>query len=202
VGEARPPGPPNTQGVPGGPNVVVFSGHLTDAPDRPRPRFPADREDAVRRGLAGALDRWGIGPNDVGICGGARGGDILFAELCVERGAQVFLCVSLPLERFLDTSVRAEGTDWERRFLALLDHSLVTAEIVAWPVDGDPDEAFTATNYRLVEVARNAGGADGFRALLLWDEFRGHPRPGSTSHLAHLIEGIAREIVIVNPRRL
>jgi hypothetical protein len=182
--------------------VVVFSGHLTDEPDRPSPRFPPERETAVRRGLAEVLDRWEIGPNDVGICGGARGGDILFAELCLERGAEVYLCVSLPPERFLDTSVRAEGTDWEHRFLALLDHPRVIAEIAAWPIDGDPDEAFTATNFRLIDVARNAGGTDGFRALLLWDEFRGHPRPGGTSHLARLVEGSAREIAVVNPRRL
>src|SRR5215204_2901388 len=131
VGEVGPPGPPNTQRVPGGerrdtlssppriggpggrPHVVVFSGHLTDAPDRPRPRFPQDLETAARRGIADALDRWGIGPNDIGVCGGARGGDILFAELCVERDARVLLCVALPPERFLETSVRAEGTDWE-----------------------------------------------------------------------------------------
>jgi hypothetical protein len=220
VGDFGLPGPPNTQrvpggddagarsssppriGGPGGPNVVVFSGHLTDEPDRPRPRFPEDLEAAARRGIAEALDWWSIGPNDLGICGGARGGDILFAELCVEREAQVLLCVALPPERFLETSVRAEGTDWETRFWALMEHSSVTVEIAAWPIAEDPDDAFIATNHRLVEVAKDAGGADGFLALLLWDEFRGRPRPGGTSHFARLVEGIARQVVIVNPRRL
>jgi hypothetical protein len=183
-------------------NVVVFSGHLTDEPDRPSPRFPEGLEAAARDGLGEVLDRWGIGPDDLGVCGGARGGDILFAELCVERGAHVFLCVALPPDRFLDTSVRADGTDWERRFLALMDHPLVTVEIAAWPTTGDPDEAFAAANERLVEVAQNAAGADGFRALLLWDELRERPSPGGTSHVARLVEEIAREVSIVNPRRL
>jgi hypothetical protein len=141
-------------------------------------------------------------PGDLGICGGARGGDILFAELCVERGAHVPLYVALPPEYFVGTSVRADGTDWERRFLALMDHPLVTVEIAVFPLADDPDEAFTAANYRIVEIAREVAGADGFRALLLWDEFRGRPRPGSTLHFARLVDGTAREVAVVNPRQL
>jgi len=182
--------------------VVVFFGHLTDAADRPRPRFPEQLEGEARRRLAEVLDVWSVGPGDLGICGGARGGDILFAELCVERGTQVLLCIALPPDHFVGTSVRADGTDWERRFLALMDHPLVTAEIAIFPLAGDPDEAFTATNYRIVEVAHEVAGAGGFCALLLWDEFRGRPRPGSTSHFAHLVDGAAREIAVVNPRQL
>ncbi|MEA2584045.1 MAG: hypothetical protein QOF33_2130 [Thermomicrobiales bacterium] len=182
--------------------VVVFSGHLTDALDRPQPRFPQELETAARQALNDVLDRWGIGPDDLGICGGARGGDILFAELCVERGVQVLLSVALPFERFLETSVRLDGTDWEARYLSLIAQPFVTTEYAAWPAHGDPDEAFTAANRRMIELAREAAGSDGFRALVLWDEYPGRPRPGGTSHFVQLVDGLAQEIAIVNPCRL
>jgi hypothetical protein len=170
--------------------------------DRPEPRFPDEFETAARVRLAEAIDRWGVGPGDLGICGAARGGDILFAEVCLDRGTNVRLCVALLQEWFLERSVRTEGTDWETRFLALVDHPLVTAEFATWPEDGDPDEAFRATNLRMIELARAAGGAEGFRVLVLWDERDDDASLGGTSSLVRLVDGIAREVAIVNPHRL
>jgi hypothetical protein len=148
------------------------------------------------------LDRWGVGPGDFGICGGARGGDILFAELCVARGARVRLCVALPERRFLETSVRAEATDWEARYFALVAHPLVSAEFAAWPADGDPDEAYRVTNLRMISLARELAGADGFRVLVLWDERHDDGSPGGTSGFVRLVAGHAREFAIVNPHWL
>src|SRR5687768_14930893 len=63
--------------------------------------------------------RWGIGNGDLAICGGARGADILFAELCADRGAEVWLYPALAEEEFLEESVRLPGSHWEERFHAL-----------------------------------------------------------------------------------
>ena len=90
--------------------IVVSSGHMIDLPDRPNPRFPPVKEGVVRARLAQQLESWGIGANDVAICGGARGSDILFAELCLERGAHVRLFIALPEEEFLKESVRLPGS--------------------------------------------------------------------------------------------
>src|ERR1051325_4835811 len=68
--------------------VLVASGHMTDAHDRVEKgrgeRFPERKSEAVRDMIAAQLDEWGAGRGDLAICGGARGADIIFAELCAE----------------------------------------------------------------------------------------------------------------------
>ena len=98
--------------------VAVFSGHMIDTPalDRPGERFPPRKEDAVRERIATQLEKWEVGAGDLAICGGARGADILFAELCADRGAEVWLFLALPESEFLDESVRLPDSDWEQRF--------------------------------------------------------------------------------------
>src|ERR1700710_557400 len=60
--------------------VVLFSGHMIDAPDRETPRFPPDKEPLAAQAIAEALANLHVGPDDLCICGGACGGDLLFAE--------------------------------------------------------------------------------------------------------------------------
>src|SRR5262245_22211836 len=55
--------------------VILFSGHMVDAPDRPTPRFPADKEPIAARRIAGALAELGAGPDDLALCQAAAGGD-------------------------------------------------------------------------------------------------------------------------------
>src|SRR5918912_4249585 len=96
--------------------VLVASGHMIDAPDRIEKglgeRFPPRKEAAVRERLDKQLEVWKVGPGDLAICGGARGTDLLFAELCAERGAEVWLFLALPEKQFLEESVRLPDSDW------------------------------------------------------------------------------------------
>jgi len=54
--------------------VVLFSGHMIDAPGRDTPRFPPDKEPMAAEAIAGALADLHVGPDDLCICGGACGG--------------------------------------------------------------------------------------------------------------------------------
>ena len=63
--------------------VFLFSGHMIDAPGRCRPRFPPDKEKIAAQAIAKKLDELGAGPGDLALCGGACGGDLLFAEACL-----------------------------------------------------------------------------------------------------------------------
>src|SRR3954470_9602661 len=97
--------------------VFVASGHMTDAPDRIErglgERFPERKASAVRERVATQLEAWGVGGGDLAICGGARGADIIFAELCAGLGAQVWIFLALPEDDFVKESVYSSGTDWE-----------------------------------------------------------------------------------------
>ena len=66
--------------------VLLFSGHMIDAPGRKQPRFPADKESIARDAIVDTLTQAGAGPGDLAICGAACGGDLIFAEACLARG--------------------------------------------------------------------------------------------------------------------
>ena len=42
------------------PHVVVAGGHMVDAPDRPRPRFPSDQVERVAGEVRATLERWQV----------------------------------------------------------------------------------------------------------------------------------------------
>ena len=65
--------------------VLLFSGHMIDAPERSDPRFPPDKESIAAEAIAQILAEVGAGRTDLAICGGACGGDLLFAETVLER---------------------------------------------------------------------------------------------------------------------
>src|SRR5262249_41788527 len=90
------------------PVVIAFSGHMVDAPNRPRPRFPAEIEPQVASAIAAA----------------AGGADILFLEAVLARGGQVNVVIPGPVERYREESVSAEGS-WRARFDRILEHEHV-----------------------------------------------------------------------------
>lgn len=102
--------------------VLLFTGHMIDAPGRSEPRFPAAKEPAARRAIAQAIhdDEQAFGRAKLGIAGAASGGDILFHELCEERGIETHVYLALPPEKFLAASVAPAGGDWEARYRRLL----------------------------------------------------------------------------------
>jgi hypothetical protein len=98
--------------------VVLFSGHMIDTPGRGKPRFPPDKEAIAVQAIAGALADIDVGPPDLCICGGACGGDLLFAEAALARGARLELYIPFEEPTFLEKSVDFADSDWRARFFA------------------------------------------------------------------------------------
>ena len=136
--------------------VVVFSGHMIDKPGRSEERFPPRKENAVRERIAKQLDVWTIGAGDVAICGGARGGDILFAELCADRGVGSSLFLPLRESQFLEESVRLPDSDWEQHFFALRDREGVRVLLQRERLKSPPKGAsvFSRNNLWMINTAR------------------------------------------------
>jgi hypothetical protein len=82
--------------------VALFSGHMIDAPGREKPRFPPDEELIAARAIAQALADLGVGQTDLAICGGACGGDLLFAEAALARGAHLEVYIPFDEATFLE----------------------------------------------------------------------------------------------------
>lgn len=189
--------------------VVVASGHMTDAHDRAAKglgeRFPESKVGAVRERMARQLDEWGVRSGDLSISGAARGADIIFAELCAERGARVWLFLALPVEEYVGESVRAPGTDWERRFRDLLARESVETFLPSDHSGPRPEgeSVFAGDNLRMLEAAREeAGDSSNIYAVLVWDERPTGDGAGGTSDFAARVEKLGGHLSVINPTKL
>jgi len=180
-------------------HVIVASGHMIDMPGRSTPRFPAHKEPAVREQLAARLEAWGIGEGDLAICGGARGADILFAELCLARGAHVRLMLALPQHEFIRQSVQFGASTWTQRFSALHDRCEVADqdERLGRPPDGIT--VFERNNIWMLHTAQVEQRSGNLYAALVWDKQPTGDGPGGTSDFAARVTRAGGEIAIVDP---
>jgi hypothetical protein len=100
--------------------VALFSGHMIDRSDRKAPRFPPGREPIAAAAIAKALADLDIGASDLAICGGACGGDLLFADAALARAARLEIYIPFEEPQFLANSVEfADGfadPPWTARF--------------------------------------------------------------------------------------
>jgi len=196
--------------------VIISSGHLTDKPDRPKPRFPESKVGIVWDHMNRQLEDWKVGPGDLAICGGARGSDILFAELCANRGAEVWLFISLDEKDFIEQSVRVPGTDWEYRFIALRKRQGVKTLMqneVSPPPSKEPQPKASSPSKDLSPFARaniwmintgkkEAPSLDRLYALLVWDEQPAGDGPGGTADFAAQVQKAGGHVAIINPVKL
>ena len=165
----------------GRPSVVVVSGHMVDAPGRPRERFPPKEVPRVDEAVRKALDDWGVGPSTTLITGGARGADLLAAEAALKRGATVRLLLAFPPDEFEAKSVALPGTDWADRFRKVRGNADVEVEVVEHPPGADP---FEHTNTRIIEVARAIDPEP--YAVIVWNGEEGDGPGGTRDFVAQL----------------
>jgi class 3 adenylate cyclase len=95
------------------PQVVVFVGHMIDAPDCSVPRFPACLEATVATAIEARLESLQAG---FGYASAACGADLLFCEAMLARGAELHLTLPFDASDFLATSVAFAGARWVERY--------------------------------------------------------------------------------------
>jgi class 3 adenylate cyclase/tetratricopeptide (TPR) repeat protein len=157
-------------------NLVVFSGHMLDEPDRKQPRFPAEREDDVKAAIRERLDSMRA---TIGFSSAARGADILFLEAMLERGGAVHVILPWRRAQFIETSVRFNGgtpDHWPERFSAVLDRAASVHELGELYMPSS-EVGFDYCNLVLNGRARiTARWLDlKFTPLALWDGAPGQP---------------------------
>jgi tetratricopeptide (TPR) repeat protein len=165
--------------------VVLFSGHMVDLPDRKTPRFPADKEAAAAQSIGGALDRLGAGPEDLAFCQAAAGGDLLFLEACQKRGVRCKVLLPFDEPEFVEKSIvtSAGGDKWRDRFYAMKAKLLepiriMPDELGPPPANVDPFERCNLWSM----YSALACGIDKLRFVALWDG-GGGDGPGGTAHM-------------------
>jgi class 3 adenylate cyclase len=110
------------------PEVLVFTGHMIDRPDRPRPRFPSVLEPFVRNAIAAQLGRL----KPMAAYGSAAcGADILCLEEVQRLGGETHVILPFPQPEFRKVSVEFAEGDWSSRFervLGAADSVTVTSD--------------------------------------------------------------------------
>ena len=166
--------------------VALFSGHMIDAPDRQKPRFPPDKEPIAARAIAQALDDLEVGPGDLAICGGACGGDLLFAEAALACGARLELYIPFDEETFLERSVDFADRDWRARYFAAKASAVVhVAPSELGPIQ-EREDAYERNNRWMLDSALRFGG-DKVDFVCLWNG-EGGDGPGGTRDMMNAVQ--------------
>jgi hypothetical protein len=187
--------------------VLLFSGHLMDAPGRSPPRFAPAQEDAARQAIDAELDRASAGAHDLALAQAAAGGDLLFLEACQRRGLPVQVLLPFDEARFLDESVRAAAFnpahgDWVGRYQAMRQRlpsppRLMPGERGPLPPGAN---AFEHCNLWLLDTAL-AAGADRLTFICLWNG-SGGDGPGGTAHMVQEVKRRGGQVQWIDTRRL
>jgi tetratricopeptide (TPR) repeat protein len=184
--------------------VLLFSGHMIDAPDRKEARFPADKEAAAAQKIGAALDLLGAGPEDRGFSQAAAGGDLLFLEACQQRGVRCQVLLPFAEPEFIERSVLPSvgGDAWRDRFYAATAKledpiRIMSDELGASPKGIDP---FVRCNLWLLYSALACGIAK-VRFLALWNG-DGGDGPGGTAHMYNEVKRRTGRVTWVDTRRL
>ena len=185
---------------PGDARAILFSGHMIDAAGRAKPRFPPALEPAVSRAIRDTLGRLRPRQGDVGVCGGACGGDILFAEAILDRGVPVRLYLPLDEPSFLEQSVNFANDRWYARYRAVVAQAtLFIAPEVLGPVPEGVD-AFERTNLWMLDEAQRIGHRN-VCFICVWNG-EGGDGPGGTKHMMETVRTSGGNVDWIDIRKL
>jgi tetratricopeptide (TPR) repeat protein len=166
-------------------HVLLFSGHMMDAPKRKTPRFPPDKENVAAQAIGAVLDQLGTSSEDLAFSQAAAGGDLLFIDACQNRGVRCRVLLPLIEPEFIERSIlpSAGGENWRDRFYAMRSKlmepiRIMPDELGPLPKGVDP---FERCNLWLLYSAL-ACGIDKVRFVTLWNG-GGGDGPGGTAHV-------------------
>lgn len=137
---------------------------------------------------------------------GAAGGDIVFAEAALARGARLRLLLPLDENEFVARSIlpAEDGVAWRDRFDALL-RRIGAAGCSEAPVAlgdlADGDDPFVRGNRWLLDEAFAAASPQAPQVVCLWDG-RGGDGPGGTAHLVAEARRRGGDVVVIDPANL
>lgn len=192
-------------------HVVLFSGHMIDDPEKrgdgmgASARFPNTRIEAAREAIKAALGEIGVSEGDLGLCGGACGGDLLFAEECLARNMNLDLRLARRVPQFLAESVTFADADqaWFESFQRVTRDRRTECLIMPDEVGPGPDGVSVHDrNNRWQLYSALSQGLENVHFIALWD---GKPAggPGGTEEMVnHIRRFTGRNPIVIDPATL
>jgi hypothetical protein len=191
--------------------VVVFSGHMIDNPGqrgagKAKPaRFPAAKAEPAAARIRAALDEIGAGAGDLGLCGGACGGDLLFAEACLDRGMRLELRLARAENEFLAESVTFADPErrWARSFARAKESADTTLLIMPEELGPAPEGMSVHDRCnRWILYSALSHGLDRTSFVALWNGEPGDG-PGGTQHMVEIVRRLTgHQPIVIDPASL
>jgi tetratricopeptide (TPR) repeat protein len=170
--------------------AFLFTGYMIDFPSKDKKTFPADKENEIRQEILIKLESFNAVPDDRAYVGGlSAGSEILFAEICAEKGIKVRAYLPLPESAYIRQFVSPGGDAWVDRFYKIKNHPLVEElyqiENVGLPKAGDdPYER----NNRWALYSSLGRGIDKVTLIALWNAHGDKPKDRDARLVYHMIE--------------
>ena len=189
--------------------VVLFTGHMVDKPDRPKPRFPrtAGAENMAREMIRVALAQEDAeGGISLGIAAGACGADILFHEACEAAGIAGNLMLALPQDQFCVASVQHGNADWVERYRRLCERLSPRVlqdqqALPNWLAEARDYDVWQRNNFWMMFTALTYH-ARNLTLIALYNPDLDPDGPGGTRHLLEEARKRDFKIVELDARRL
>lgn len=182
--------------------VLLFSGHMVDAPNRPTPRFPQDKVPIAEAEINKVLDQLGAGSDDLAFTQGASGGDLIFAKACLDRGVKLQLLQPFPEADFIEHSVAPAAGDWRNQYYAV--KSRLNAErpprCLPKELGESTRDPYERCNLWLLYTALSYG-PEKVRFVCLWNG-GGGDGPGGTAHMMKEVKKRTGQVVWLDTRKL
>ncbi len=187
--------------------VFLFAGYAVDPAGSKRSLFPADKEEKVRQAMADVLDKYNAGQQDIAYTAGLSAGtELIFAELCAERGIAVEAHLPLPDASYVREFVNQGGDKWIERFYKVRNHPLVDEkyqlEQLGSPKEGDdPYER----NNRWALYSSLIRGIDNVRLIAFWNgktDIQEDRDVRLVRHMVDLMRDTGGVVEQINPEKL
>ena len=179
--------------------VFLFSGHMIDTPDRPKPRFPSLMEGEAQEKIEAVLDKLEAQANCTAITPGiACGGDILFIKACLKRNMKIEVYLPFDKAGFIQKSVIRGGDDWVERFHAIANHPNLTIHIQLERLGLVPEgENVYERNNRWALYSTLMYSIERTRLIVLWDG-QGSGAPGGTGDMVQQVRQLGGIVEHIN----
>lgn len=182
--------------------VFLFSGHMIDAPGRETARFPKDKESIAADAILKQLTDLDAGPDDLAICSGACGGDLIFAEAALALKLHLEIHIPFEIPEFLQNSVSFAGNNWQERFHQVKQNPNTTLSIMPDELGDLPKNTNPYERNNLWQLySALSWGADKVNCICLWDG-SGGDGPGGTKHMHDAVKKRSGQVVVLDTKTL
>ncbi|MBK8816320.1 MAG: hypothetical protein IPN42_12850 [Methylococcaceae bacterium] len=180
--------------------ILLFSGHMIDAPGRTLPRFPLNKATIAEAEIMRVLDKLDANHEDLALTQGASGGDLIFAECCQAKNVNIQFLQPFTEQTFIEQSVIPSEGDWHNRYLVVKKKAAIQVRAMPEAFLIDNGNPFEACNEWLLETALDYG-AEKVRFICLWNG-EGGDGAGGTAHMVEQVQKSGGSVIWLNTKQL